>query len=560
MSINADVLQVRELFPGTGDLRVPPFQRGFSWTEREVRALLSDLITAFEGQNTYFLGAIVVIQTRPKSRTDVVDGQQRLTTLTMMLAVLRDLAVSSDAQSRLHRYVAQDKPTIMTTAFFPEKPKYQLTLNHHDNTFFEQHVQERDATNHVESLDISQLAESEQGMVRAIGFIRDAMLEMSPESRSRFATWLTDQVSFVRVRVTEHNLGYRVFLGLNGRGLPLADHDILKSILIEQSGLAGAKAMQQSDRWMDYSRRIGSAAFGDLLKQIRWLYDRQSRGEFIDGLVYALKPRVNISEFLQTVLPRFVDAYEAAVLGRYDRIEPGPSARRSLSFLRAMDHVQWRALALYGLYEFGEDADRIARFMSRLERLANFLQHAVSDRETRQRRYRRVQDALDAGAADDQESPFDLSSADQQKFLARLSGRFGNFKQRRGLALRLNAILTTSELVEPEDDATLEHILPRAVPPDSEWAVLWPDQADREELTDSLGNFTLLPHSENQGADRADYDAKLEIYFRPGARVFGLSRDLKSIKSWTPAAVRERRDRHVALLAREWGLKADTDA
>ena len=106
MAINAEVLRIRDVFSAAADIRVPPFQRSFSWGDEETGILIKDLLEAFRTSVIYFLGAMVVIRPRGRGPQDVVDGQQRLTTLTIILAVLRDLSSNPDEQAlRLRRSV-----------------------------------------------------------------------------------------------------------------------------------------------------------------------------------------------------------------------------------------------------------------------------------------------------------------------------------------------------------------------------------------------------------------------------------------------------------------------
>jgi len=77
-------------------LVVPPNQREYSWTEKEVRTLLQDFARAIaDGDGTYFLGTIVTIP-RANGLLEVVDGQQRLATTAIMLFAIRDYLLSRD--------------------------------------------------------------------------------------------------------------------------------------------------------------------------------------------------------------------------------------------------------------------------------------------------------------------------------------------------------------------------------------------------------------------------------------------------------------------------------
>ncbi len=79
----------------SNDLMVPPFQRSYSWGKPQIRNFLTDLTGAIKrkrdgGGETYFLGSIVVVERPGGKPTEVVDGQQRLATISILLAAIRD--------------------------------------------------------------------------------------------------------------------------------------------------------------------------------------------------------------------------------------------------------------------------------------------------------------------------------------------------------------------------------------------------------------------------------------------------------------------------------------
>src|SRR5256714_13891669 len=77
--------------------RIPSYQRPYAWTTEQASELLDDIVTAcgtagdIAEQSPYFLGSIVLIKNPADPQSEVVDGQQRLTTLTILIAVLRDI-------------------------------------------------------------------------------------------------------------------------------------------------------------------------------------------------------------------------------------------------------------------------------------------------------------------------------------------------------------------------------------------------------------------------------------------------------------------------------------
>jgi hypothetical protein len=553
MSIAAEVQRIRDVFSVGTDIRVPPFQRPYSWEDDETEALIKDLIEAFRAGTVYFLGAIVVIRPRNRGPSDVVDGQQRLTTLTILMAVMRDLTSSTDEQALLHSMIGHETMSMI----FGGGERWRITLNSNDTPFFRRHVQERKATKDQDAIREAGRdsgSESQARLAAAVNQMYDHLVDMSDDERSRFALWLLDEVSLVRVRVSEYSIAYKVFQSLNFRGKPLSDHDILKNALFERAGFTAQEAKEQSERWNAYTNRLGDRGFGDMWKQVRSIYDRDGVGEMVEALMAAISPQ-GFSAFLNERLPRFVDAYDAVVNGKTDHLDLSPEALRRVTYLRSIHHESWRAPAILFLVEHPHDSEVADRFFWALDRLAYAMQYSVKDREYRHKRYRRVLDAMDKpGVLFDTESPLDLTGRERSDFLERLRGRFPNFKQRRALLMRISGSVEGGIALDPKTDCTVEHILPRTPSKGSDWYDEWSRARDRDELTECIGNFTLLTHAENQEADRKSFTEKLAIYFRGGDPSFAYSRDLRGRTRWTPEDVRTRRDALIQTLAQDWGL------
>lgn len=79
-----------KIFSSDFDYIIPPYQRPYAWTPTQAGELFSDLYDFYtkEKDDTYFLGSIVLIKEEGKPQAEVIDGQQRLTTLTLLLAAL----------------------------------------------------------------------------------------------------------------------------------------------------------------------------------------------------------------------------------------------------------------------------------------------------------------------------------------------------------------------------------------------------------------------------------------------------------------------------------------
>ena len=143
MSIRGSEYPMRKIFSDDFVFTIPLYQRPYSWTTEESEEMLEDLLRAMEGSeetidelSPYFLGSIVLIK-GDEPDAQVIDGQQRLPTLTMLLSALRSLIKSDDAEG-LTSFLCE-KGNIVTGT----PTRYRLTLRNQDATFFKTYVKRK---------------------------------------------------------------------------------------------------------------------------------------------------------------------------------------------------------------------------------------------------------------------------------------------------------------------------------------------------------------------------------------------------------------------------------
>ncbi|CAN0464400.1 unnamed protein product, partial [Phaeothamnion confervicola] len=117
MTFETDQFSISKVFSPDFVFEFPAYQRPFRWTVDDADALLDDLIAAEQfgksdpAAGSYFIGSIVLTK-RSDRRRAVVDGRQRLTTLFILLAVLRDLEPESARKAQLHRLLADEEDSV----------------------------------------------------------------------------------------------------------------------------------------------------------------------------------------------------------------------------------------------------------------------------------------------------------------------------------------------------------------------------------------------------------------------------------------------------------------
>jgi hypothetical protein len=100
---------------------------------------------------------------------------------------------------------------------------------------------------------------------------------------------------------------------------------------------------------------------------------------------------------------------------------------------------------------------------------------------------------------------------------------------------------------------TVEHVLPRKMPPNSPWRAWYPDPEMRGACTESLGNLLLVTKEQNDRAGNLDLQRKLDVYFNtPNVPVPTINEDLRGPTEWTPTLIREREARLMGLIEEVW--------
>nr|WP_321511684.1 DUF262 domain-containing HNH endonuclease family protein [uncultured Hyphomonas sp.] len=549
LGVRAQESSVRAIFAPGERLQMPPYQRSYSWETREANELLGDLIDSVKTGTPHFVGAIVLIHGAENGVLEIVDGQQRLTTLTILLAVLRDLEPDKARAAMLHALIADEARPMLG-----EGANWRLTLNHMDGPFFRESIQTPGATRNLDKEPGE--SESQARMVRNAAAFAKRIESMSDDTRRALADVVMNRCALVRVVVGEKDQGFKVFRVLNTRGKEPDAHDIIKTELFQRAKFTDEEASAYAERWSEHEAALGGSAFDDLLRQIRSIYDKSGRGELVSAFPKAVLSKVDPRTFLDEVLPRYVNAYQLITTGEVQDEPNATIVSDKLNQMRALDQSSWRAPALKFLVERGVSDPKAPEFFTRLERQAFIIMLVVTDRDQRNRRFNKVMDAITNDRTLFAKSgPLSVDRSDARKARERMLGRFATFAQRRAMALRLNAALEDGLTIPPESDATVEHVLPRNIHEDSHWLTVWPDPAKRREQCDTLGNFVLLTHKVNQKADRQDYRAKKDVYFNGGGGMdFALTRDLQDQHAWTADVVRKRTEMLVNILCEAWGI------
>ena len=562
----AQCLTLEELLGGRLRLSVPGYQRAYSWTTDQAGQLLDDILVALDeddlGQGEdaeadYFLGAVILMEVpasgSPTSPTaspmacEIVDGLQRLVTLSVLFAVLRDITEDDDPQTAA---LAAACIAEATQTDHPDPEGLHLELAGPAQAFFRSFVQQPRATSAMPHTDDLPPAEARLLAVRE--HLMASLIGEPPERLARLVAYLRSHCHCAVITARTLDRAHHIFAVLNDRGLPLARGDILKAQIL--GSVSGERRSDIHARWLDIEQRLGGTLDG-LFSHLRTIEGR-SRARILDEIKSLVERSGNAEAFVETTLFPYAEILHAIEsCGRETSLPE--QIRSRLTYLGWLGSRDWIPPLMSFWRRVDGEVGALTDFLARLDRLAYGMRLLGIGSDKRLVRYRAVLEAIRTNRLLEPSSPLELSR-DEQRLIA---FNMRSLHTRSQLAcklvlLRLNDLVAGMPQGLDPAELTVEHVLPQKPGRSSLWRDWFPKSDERERCTQSLGNLILVSRHENEQARNSDLARKQEIYFGQGAIQPALTREIEGLDEWRPEDVRRREERFVALLSEQWRLGA----
>ncbi len=553
MELDAQKRNLKEVFNGDFSFEIPSYQRPYAWRQEHVDELLDDLTQAADSPDTpYFLGSIVVVKKDDQTtHCDVVDGQQRLTTLTLLFCVLREL--TGTYRTYLDAYVGQQANPLEGT-----KEHHRLKLRPRDRTFFRDNIQRPGALgSFVESsLDASDQTPSRILLHQNTKRLHRKLEGLSDGDRQRLAEFVVQQCYLVVVTATNLEFAFRIFSVLNRRGLPLSPTDILKANVLGDL----ENESEYTTKWEDIEDDLGRDRFRDLFAHVRMIRVKEKlRRTLHDDFEERVLRGQGGAEFIDRTLIPSAGHYRQILDAKVSDFPGAERANEYLRHLRRLDNFDWIPPAMSYLGQGRPDGSAL-QFFRDLERLAFFLFVTRAYETQRINRYGAVLGELQNGSRPENgESGLRLTEEEKAEFEERL-GR--DIYSRGSRVMRPLLQKLDSTFVEPMGGAvydqgviTVEHVLPQTPPEDSEWRQWFTDE-EREVWTHKLANLVLLSRRRNTAASNRPFRRKIDTYLmRDGQTPFLLTQSIREESEWTPKVLERRQRELVDRLSADWRLQ-----
>ena len=557
---------IREIFEGSYQFEIPDYQRPYAWTTEQATELFDDLLSAMldarvsGATSQYFLGSIVLIKNDREPKSSVVDGQQRLSTLTMLFAVLRE-AMPHAADDITDFLYKKGKVSL------GEKNEYRLTAREEDADFFRTNIQEpggiAQLVTSTDKLEDSRLRYRENAML-----LLAKAKALPPADLSALWQFLANDCSLVVISTPDLEAAYRIFSVLNNRGLDLAPIDIIKAQVLGliRTTAGDIKSRVYAKEWSRIETSLGRDAFGDLFGHIRSIYAKKKQ-KYI--LVKEFQEHVteynNPIALIDSVIKPYAEVWDFVRDADFEATEHAETINEHLFWLNRVDFKDWVPPALVYFKRFRQKPKLLAEFFQSLERLTYFMLVTKVGINERIETYAALIKDIESTAFDgDLVTLGTLALTDKQKrdFVAALDGDiYRNLpKARMALVLRLESLVRAPG-VQLQNAVSLEHVLPQNPPDGSDWIKWFPDEDERDCWTHRLANLVPLDRNKNSSASNYDFSKKKDAYFRGKGKAspFVLTQEVRSENEWTPNLLAERQKRLMGELKNHWKLAVTTD-
>ena len=538
---------------------IPSYQRPYTWEEQHASVLFDDLYNFFqtEKEDEYFLGSIVLIKQEGKPYAEVIDGQQRLTTLTILFAVFAALD-QGGINGPLYKYIFEPG-----NEFEGINPQPRLTLRERDKDYFKQYVQELNFEA-LFKLDNEQLEnEAKLHIKQNSKVLYDKVkttFDHDAQSLKEFIKFLVQRCFIVAVTTPSQNTAFRVFSVMNSRGLDLQPTDIIKADVI---GALSAETDREvySKKWEDLEESIGREDFNNLFSHIRMIFSKEKakRNLLEEFKGYVLSIITDPKVFVDQILDPYVDAYDIVKTSSYTATANAEKINNHLKWLNRIDNSDWVPAAIQFVIQNKSDSEYMLWFFEKLERLAAYMHICGLNINERIERYKLVLLALEQEhSLAAPVSTVELSNDEKIQMLNVLQSDIYSLTARRRnhIILRLDSFLSDGAATYDSSILTIEHVLPQTVHEGSEWSNLWPDEDVRKAWTHKLANLVPLNKRRNSKAQNYDFDKKKSAYFAGTKAVssYVLTTQVLNEPQWTPDVILKRQNALLNVFKENWGL------
>lgn len=524
---------IGELLDPKAFYRIPPYQRPFSWDDDQFDDLVTDIKNADRKQQ-YFLGTMVLHKDGGGALA-VVDGQQRLTSLLILLACLRDSIDDPQYKLELQEKLMQRERKVDQ---IPERVRLEVK----NPEIFQKLVIDADGT--LVERDVTSLTTPEKRYVRAATSFHAVLKDLTQDQKKEYVSFLSNNCVLIYLLADSFEQAFRLFEIVNDRGKQLRRVDVLKALTIspEVTPLENVRTRVAKD-WEELEEDVGEGVFESVFFLVRLILVKDKpQGDLLREYETRIFARglVARGEKFADIIFGYVKLYRDLFI---DKTYLGTDHQYSVRF-QSLIHImdsefdasEWRACILAFANKFGKS--HIYQFCLAIEKL--FLTQWVGGirKDERYGAYTKL-----LGSIDSEKDPAKIIAAvpfDRDGILTavtRTDAYHAGFCKY--ALLRLELVTSEHEVPKFFSARSIEHVFPQTPKADGMWSE-WMGERKIDDFVNQIGNLVLLSKGRNSSASNLEFDEKKKKYLKPRVSDFPRSNQVIGYEKWTPETIEER--------------------
>lgn len=515
--------------------RIPEYQRPYVWGSDQVTELLEDTCYAMleKPDSEYFLGSFV-FQSHKKSsgdgieftENDLLDGQQRITTMLLIFSVLRDRVKDQEAAKGCQECIFQSANKFKR---IPERSRIVFEIRQEAIDFIDNLSKNKGFTQNNDKLrqyEEKALDISVRNMARATRLINQFFDEKIDQIKpEEYFDFLLNNLLMIYVATENLEDAFRLFTILNDRGMPLRNSDILKSI-----NLGALQTDQEKKKyaalWENAESELGED-FDRFLSHVRTILVKEkarlSLLQEYEDKIYDPKEKEKATSLKKPALLKkgketfdliklHLENYQQIISGsNYDITNDFKFDNLIKTMFVGLPATDWLPPLLRYYEKF--EGKAVFEFLTLLD---NKFSADWIVQLTPTARIEAMNDIIKEIDAKDHFEDVLASEKlmfDADKLFAELDGKIYGRRFARYVLLKLDYLYQDHSHKMNHETISVEHILPQNPAADSQWCKDFTEE-QRQNLTDTLGNLVLISMKKNTSQGRLDYKQKKDKYFK----------------------------------------------
>ncbi len=516
---------------------VPPFQRDYSWDREEWEDLWLDLI-GIDEEGNHYMGYVVLQETKESKKFLIIDGQQRITTISILIIaavkLLLDKGDTERAELLRNTYLSYKEPTSLIY-------KTKLKLNRNNDYVYTSQLLQLQIPQYIAALK-----PSEKRLVSAFKYFNNELDKyFKGKASETIAAFISQKVDeklfFTSIIVGDDIDAYKVFETLNARGVKLSTADLLKNYLFSKVfSRAEGEVESLEKKWYRINDLLGKT---DITNYIRHFWNsRNYPGERKSTLFKAIKKKVETYELsIEMINSMDESVFIYSALSNPDSEVWVGEQSKFISEINILEVSQCYPLLMVAKLKFSEqEFTKLLRDLVALSFRYNTI--AGQNPNELERVYGKASVAVYKGEIVLAKEVY----LKHLKDVYLVDNSFKNdFKNKQINTNKYNVlvkyILAKLEIqyggTEPSltnKNLTIEHILPEN--PTDDWVNEF-QNVDVQDYIFRIGNLTLLESAKNKEADRKSFEEKQTIYLTSN---FKISNEQTNYTVWNALSISAR--------------------